>query len=303
VDAERRLLDNSVKLYTQYLDLTQFRVQYGTASDADVALAESQLESTRAQWIGAGVQRAQYEHAIAVLTGKPPAELAISERTKTAPPPPPIPVGVPSQLLQRRPDIATAERQVATANEEIGVAKAAYYPNLTLSAVAGLESSSITQWISWPSRFWSLGPQLAGTILDFGKRRGTVQESEAAYDAAVANYRQIVLTSFQQVEDNLAALRILEEQAAAQNRAVKAAQTSLDVTTDQYRNGVADYLQVITSQTTLLTDQVTAIGILTNRMTANVLLVEALGGGWGASELPSASQLAHGSSATPQQPH
>jgi NodT family efflux transporter outer membrane factor (OMF) lipoprotein len=293
LDSRKRLLEASVKLYTDYVDLTKFRFQNGVASEGDVALAQTQLESTRAQLIDVGVQRSQFEHAIAILTGKPPAELTIPEGPWTTPPPP-VPVGIPSQLLQRRPDIAMAERQVAAANEQIGVAKAAYFPNLTLAATGGLESSSLAQWFTWPGRFWSLGPQLAQTILDFGKRRGTLQRSEAAYDAAVAAYRQTVLTAFQQVEDNLAALRILEEESATEDKAVKAAAQSLEITTEQYRNGTADYLQVITAQTALLSAQAASIGILTNRMVANVLLVEALGGGWDASELPSPQQLRSG---------
>ena len=202
----------------------------------------------------------QYEHAIAVLTGKPPAELMVPQAPWTTSPPP-VPAGVPSGLLERRPDIAAAERHLAAANEQIGVAKAAYYPTLTLSGSAGLESSSIARWFSWPSRFWALGPQLAETLLDFGRRRGTVQETEEAYDAAVANYRQTVLTAFEQVENNLAALRILEEQAGAEERAVNAARASLDVTTDQFRFGVSDYLQVLTAQTALLSNQLAAAGI------------------------------------------
>jgi NodT family efflux transporter outer membrane factor (OMF) lipoprotein len=294
LDYEEKLLQDSVKLYAEYVDLVKFQFQHGTASDADIAAAQAELESTDAQLIGLGVQRAQYEHAIAILTGKPPAEVTIAQTPWTTPPPP-VPVGLPSELLERRPDIAAAERQVAAANEEIGIAKAAYYPTLTLSGAAGFESSVIGQLLTWPAHFWSLGPQLAETLLDFGKRRGTLQENQAAYDAAVANYRQTVLASFQQVEDNLAALRILEQQAAAEDRAIKAAQTSLDVTTDLFKQGVDDYLQVLTAQTTLLTDQVTAAGILTSRMLASVMLVEALGGGWNASQLPSSEQLRSGS--------
>jgi NodT family efflux transporter outer membrane factor (OMF) lipoprotein len=294
LDAEKKLLEGSVKSYAEYLDLTKFQFQHGTASNADIALAQAQLESANAQLIGLGVQRAQYEHAIAILIGKPPAELTIPQLAWTTPPPP-VPVGLPSQLLERRPDIATAERQVAAANEEIGIAKAAYYPTLTLGASGGFESSIIGQLLTWPAHFWSLGPQLAETILDFGKRRGTLQESQAAYDAAVANYRQTVLAAFQQVEDNLAALRILEEQAGAEDRAVSAAKLSLDVTTDQFKYGVNDYLEVLTAQATLLNDQVTATGILTSRMLASVMLVEALGGGWDASQLPSSEQLHSGS--------
>jgi NodT family efflux transporter outer membrane factor (OMF) lipoprotein len=290
LDARKKLLEESVKLFEQFLDLTKFRFQGGVASDADVALAETQLETTRAQLIDVGVQRAQFEHAIAVLTGKPPAELTIPEAPWTTPPPS-VPVGLPSQLLERRPDIAAAERQVAAANEQIGVAKAAYYPVLTLTGSTGLQSSSLADLFTWPSRFWSLGSQLAGTLLDFGKRRGTVLETEAAYDAAVAAYRQTVLTAFQQVEDNLSALRILEQESGAIDAAINAAARSLDITTTQYRGGTADYLQVLTSQTTLLTNQESAIGVLTSRMVASALLVEALGGGWDASQLPSPKDL------------
>jgi NodT family efflux transporter outer membrane factor (OMF) lipoprotein len=290
LDSRKRLLEASVKLYTDYVDLTKFRLQKGVASQGDVALAQTQLESTRAQLIDVGVGRSQFEHAIAILTGKPPAELTIPEAPWTTPPPA-VPLGLPSQLLERRPDIAMAERQVAAANEQIGVAKAAYYPNLALAASGGFEGSSLAHWFTWPARFWSLGPQLAETVLDFGKRRGTLQETEAAYDAALAGYRQTVLTAFQQVEDNLASLRILEEEAGADDKAVQAAAQSLEITTEQYRNGTADYLQVITAQTALLSAQASSISILTNRMVANVSLVEALGGGWDASQLPSPQQL------------
>ena len=290
LDSQQKLLQDSVNLYTQYLNLTEFQLRQGTASGATVALARTQLESTRAQLIGVGVQRAQYEHAIAILIGKPPAELTLPHVPSVAPPPG-VPVGIPSQLLERRPDISAAERQVAAANEQIGIAKAAYFPAFTLTGSGGLESSTLAQWLTWPSRFWALGPQFAETILDFGRRRGTVRETEAAYDAAVANYRQTVLNAFQQVEDNLAASRILEQQAAAEHRAVEAAQTSLNVTTDQYKQGLVDYLQVITAQTALLGDQVAEIGVLTNRALASVMLVEALGGGWSASDLPTPGQL------------
>lgn len=290
LDARKKILDDSTKLFEQFLDLTNFRFQNGVASEADVALAQTQLETTRAQAIDVGVQRAEFEHAIAILIGKPPAELSIPELAWNTPPPA-VPVGVPSQLLERRPDIAAAEREVAAANERIGVAKAAYYPTLSLTGSAGLESSMISTLLSWPSRFWSLGPQLTETILDFGSRRGALQETEATYDATVATYRQTVLTAFQQVEDGLSSLRILEQESGAQSQAVEAAQHSLDVSTDQYKNGVADYLQVITAQTTLLTNQVTLVGILTNRMVASVSLIEALGGGWDASQLSSYEEL------------
>jgi NodT family efflux transporter outer membrane factor (OMF) lipoprotein len=237
------------------------------------------------------VARAQYEHAIAVLTGKPPAELSVTRRPiKIAPPP--VPVGLPSTLLERRPDIAASERQMAAANEQIGIAKAAYYPTLTLSGSAGVESPRFLRWINWPSRFWSVGPQAAETLFDAGRRRATLNQSVAAFDATVANYRQTVLTAFQQVEDNLAALRVLENEAQAEDEAVKAAQNSLDISTYQYKAGTVNYLTVITEQAILLQDQVQAVSILTRRMSASVLLIEALGGGWNASTLPSVHEVA-----------
>jgi NodT family efflux transporter outer membrane factor (OMF) lipoprotein len=238
-----------------------------------------------------GVARAQYEHAIAVLAGKPPAELSITHRPIKITPPA-VPVGVPSTLLERRPDIAASERQMASANEQIGIAKAAYYPTLTISGSAGVESSQFLKWISWPSRFWSVGPQLAETVFDAGRRRATLNQSLAAFDATVATYRQTVLTAFQQVEDNLAALRVLENEAQAEEEAVKAAQNSLDISTYQYKAGTANYLTVITEQAILLADQVQAVSILTRRMSASVLLIEALGGGWNASTLPTVQEVA-----------
>jgi NodT family efflux transporter outer membrane factor (OMF) lipoprotein len=290
-DGEKELLETTVKSYQDYLKLTQDRFNSGVASGSDVAQAQTQLETARAQLIEYGVARAQYEHAIAVLTGKPPADLSISYGSiKIAPPP--VPVGLPSTLLERRPDIAAAERQMAQANEQIGIAKAAFYPTLTISGAAGVESSQFLKWISWPSRFWSVGPQLAETVFDAGRRRAALNQSLAAYDAAVANYRQTVLTAFQQVEDNLAALRVLENEAQAEERAVKAAQNSLDISTYQYKAGTVNYLTVITEQAILLQDQVQAVSILTRRVSASVLLVEALGGGWDASTLPTVHEVA-----------
>jgi len=251
------------------------------------------LSTARAQLIDYGVARAQFEHAIAVLTGKPPADLSISYSPIKITPPP-VPVGVPSALLERRPDIAAAERQMAEANEQIGIAQAAYYPTLSLSASAGVESTRFLRWINWPSRFWSVGPQLAETIYDAGRRRATVNQSLAAYDATVANYRQTVLTAFQQVEDNLAALRVLEDEAQAESEAVKAAQNSLDISTYQYKAGTVNYLTVITEQAILLQDQVQAVNILTRRMSASVLLIEALGGGWNTSKLPTVAEVKSG---------
>jgi NodT family efflux transporter outer membrane factor (OMF) lipoprotein len=292
-DGEKELLETTVKSYQDYLKLTQDRFNSGVASGSDVALAQTQLETARAQLIEYDVARAQYEHAIAVLAGKPPAELSISYRSIKITPPP-VPVGLPSTLLERRPDIAASERQMAQANEQIGIAKAAYYPTLTISGSAGVESSRFLRWISWPSRFWSVGPQLAETLYDAGRRRATLNQSAAAYDATVANYRQTVLTAFQQVEDNLAALRVLEKEAQAEDDAVKAAQNALDISTYQYKAGTVNYLAVITEQAILLQDEVQAVSILTRRMSASVLLIEALGGGWDASRLPTVQDVEHG---------
>jgi NodT family efflux transporter outer membrane factor (OMF) lipoprotein len=208
-------------------------------------------------------------------------------------PPPAWLIDIPSALLERRPDVAASERQVAAANEQIGIAKAAFYPSLIFSASAGLQSTAIGDLLTWPSRFWSVGPQLAATLFDAGKRRAQVKLTEAAYDATVANYRQTVLTAFQQVEDNLAQLRILSEEAGITDRAVKAAQRSLEISTIQYRGGLTNYLQVIISQTSTLQNQRTAVDILTRRMVASVSLIQGLGGGWVASQLPSSQDLLH----------
>jgi len=290
LDASRQLLDATVKSYEQYVQLTQDRYDGGVASKGDVALAQTQLETARAQLVDLGVQRAQFEHAIAVLTGKPPSDLSIPPATSQAPPPVSA-IGIPSALLERRPDIAAAERQVAAANEQIGIAKAAFYPSLTFSASAGSQTTSILDLLTWPSRFWSVGPQLAETLFDANKRRAQVNVAQAVYDATVANYRQTVLTAFQQVEDSLAVLRILSEEAEITDRAVRAAQQSLDISTIQYRGGLANYLQVITAQTSLLQNQRTAVDVLTRRMAASVSLIQALGGGWDASQLPSTQDL------------
>jgi NodT family efflux transporter outer membrane factor (OMF) lipoprotein len=284
-DTEAELLTRTEASYKEYLTLTQNRFSAGIASDLDVAQAETQLYFVQSQLMDLGVERAALEHGIAILTGKAPAELTIPPVTLTAAPPP-VPLGVPSELLERRPDIAGAERQVAAANEQIGIAMAAFYPNLSLTGSAGVESSSLAKWFTWPSRFWSVGPQLAQTLFDAGRRRGVVAEQRAAYDATVAGYRETVLTAMQQVEDNLAALRILAEEADKVQQTVQAARRALDISSAQYRSGTAGYLTVITSQATLLSADVTAVTLLTRRLTASVLLIEALGGGWNASQLP-----------------
>jgi NodT family efflux transporter outer membrane factor (OMF) lipoprotein len=292
-DGEKALLENTVKSYQDYLQLTKDRFNSGVASGADVAQAQAQLDGARTELIDLDVARAQYEHAIAILVGKPPAEVTLS-RSPINNPPPDIPAGLPSTLLERRPDIAAAERQMAIANEEIGIAKASYYPTVTLGGGLGLESGSIAKWFTWPSRIWSVGPQLTETLFDAGRRRAQNDQAVAAYDATVANYRQTVLTGFQQVEDNLSSLRILADEANAQASAVKSAQDSLDISTYQYKAGTTSYLQVITAQTTALQAQVSAVNILTRRMVASVLLVEALGGGWDATQLPTVQAMGGG---------
>jgi NodT family efflux transporter outer membrane factor (OMF) lipoprotein len=285
LDAEEQLLNSTVTQYEQALALIQSRYAGGIASDVEVQQAETQLETTRAQAIDVGVARAQYEHAAAVLVGKPPAEFSLAPLPLTMPPPE-IPVGLPSQLLERRPDIAAAERRMAAANAQIGVAKAAYYPNISLGAAGGFESSAITTLISGPSALWSVGGSALFTVFDVGRRRAASDQAIAGYDQTVANYRQTVLTGFQQVEDNLAALRILEREAQVQDKAVTAAQKYLELSITRYKGGVTSYLEVTTAQTAALSDELTAVNILGRRMVDAVILVEALGGGWNSSEIP-----------------
>jgi NodT family efflux transporter outer membrane factor (OMF) lipoprotein len=254
-------------------------------SEQDVSQAKTQLNTAMAQETDLGVARAQYEHAIATLIGRAPAEFSLAVAPFNATPPQ-VPVAVPSKLLERRPDIAAAERQVAAANAQIGVAKAAYYPNLSLSAVFGLQSTDIANWFSWPNRFWSVGPTLAQTLLDFGARRGAVEQTKAQYDADVANYRQTVLNGFQAVEDNLAALRILAQEVGQQREAVASSQTYLNLALTRFKTGIDSYLNVITAQNTLLTNQVSVLQTQLRQMTASVNLIMGLGGGWDVSKLP-----------------
>lgn len=285
-DAQIELLERTVAAYRKSVEVTKNRYAAGVASQGEVVQAEAQLKTTQALRIDVGVQRAQTEHAIALLLGKAPLDVSLSA-TPHVTPPPPIPMGVPSELLERRPDIASAERSVAAANAEIGIAEAAFFPTLTLSASGGFESTDITQWLTWPMRFWSAGAGLSQTLYDGGLRRAQTDFARAAYEAKVATYRQTVLAAFQMVEDNLAALRILEQEAQVQAEAVTAAQRSVTFTTNQYKAGIVTYLNVITTQTIALTNEITAVQILGRRMTAAVLLIEALGGGWNAGELPS----------------
>jgi NodT family efflux transporter outer membrane factor (OMF) lipoprotein len=289
-DALKQLLDSTVVAYQESLRLTQALYDTGIDSDEAVAQAETQLETTQAQSTNLGIARAQYEHAIALLVGQPASTFSIPVKPLQARPPA-IPFGVPSQLLERRPDISANERLMAQANAQIGIAKAAYFPTLTLSGTAGFESDSIASWLTWPARFWSAGPALAETLFDAGLRRATVQQYQAAFDQTVANYRQTVLTAFQQVEDNLAALRILSQEIQQQDAAVKSAQRNLNVATDRYKLGIDPYLNVITAQTTLLSNQQTAVNLRMQQMTASVQLIEALGGGWNVNQLPSPQEL------------
>ena len=290
LDAEKRLLDTTIQAYQEQLELTRVRFQTGIVSDEDVAQAETQLNTTQAQATDLGIARAQFEHAIAVLTGQPASTFALPNAPLAAQPPA-VPVGLPSQLLERRPDIAAAERRVAEANAEIGVTKAAFYPSLTLGATGGFESTSIASWFTWPARFFSLGPTLTQTLFDKGRRKAATEVAFAQYDATVASYRQTVLTSFQEVEDNLAALRILSRELEEQNDAVASAQRALSVSTERYKSGIDSYLNVITAQTALLNNQRTAVNLQMQEMTASVELVKALGGGWNAAELPTRKQL------------
>ncbi len=285
LDAEEKLLQDTVVQYEAALQLNEDRYQGGLASEVEVQQARTQLETTRAQAIDVGVARAQYEHAVAVLVGKPPAEFTLPPLPLTAPPPA-IPPGVPSELLERRPDIAAAERAMASANAQIGVAKAAYYPLVNLTASGGFESGTITTLIQGPSALWSVGGSALVTLFDVGRRRAVTDQAIQGYDYAVASYRQTVLTGFQQVEDNLSALQILEHEATVQNAAVQASQSSLDLSNTRYTGGVTSYLEVTVAQSMALSDEVTAVNILGRRLANTVLLIQALGGGWDRSEMP-----------------
>ncbi len=281
-DAQEKLLDETIKAYTRALQLTQDRYEGGAAPKSDVTQARTQLDTARVQRTDVEVQRAQYEHAIAMLTGKPPSELSVppSPVTERAPAIPDIPGVVPSQLLERRPDIAGEERRMAAANEQIGIARAAYYPVLGLGALGGFNAGSLLGWFTWPSRVWAVGPTLSETLYDAGRRRANSNIAIANYDAAVANYRQTALTAFQQVEDNLAALRVLEVESQQQRQATASAQESLSLFQIRYEGGVDTYLQVVTWQTAALQNERADIDLMRRRLDASVLLIKALGGGW-----------------------
>ena len=292
IDREQQLLDDTIAAYKEAVELTQNRYKGGIATDADVAQAQTQLRTTQAQAIDLGVQRAQLEHAIAILIGQTPSTFSLPVAPLVAVPAV-APVGVPSTLLERRPDIAAAERQMVDLNAQIGVATAAYFPNLILSVTGGLEATNFSDWLLAPARFWSLGPTLAGTLLDFGGRAAKKAEAQANYDEGIAQYRQTVLTAFGQVEDNIAALRVLEQEAQAQDDAVSAAQRSLAIVSNRYKNGAITYLDVVVAQTTALTNEREAVSIARRRMAASVALIKALGGGWDATSLPTDEQLTH----------
>jgi NodT family efflux transporter outer membrane factor (OMF) lipoprotein len=279
LDAQQLLLEDTIAAYEKSLKLVQNQYAAGIVAKADVVQATTQIRTTRAQAIDLGVQRATLEHAIALLVGKPPSALSIPRSPLTTAVPP-IPAAVPSTLLERRPDIAAAERRMAQANAQIGVAKAAFFPALTLSASGGYQSATMADWLTLPSRYWSLPVSIVQTLFDGGLRRAQTAQAIAAYDANVASYRQTVLTGFQQVEDNLAALRILEEEAEVQGEAVKLAEQSLALALNQYRAGTVNYLNVVVAQATALASQTSAVSILGRRMSASVQLITALGGSW-----------------------
>jgi NodT family efflux transporter outer membrane factor (OMF) lipoprotein len=279
IDRDRQLLDAAVESFDKALELTRNRFEGGIASQADVAQAETVLETTRAQAVDVAAGRAAVEHAIAVLIGKPASTFSIAPKPMSDAPPS-VPSGVPSELLERRPDIAAAERRVAAANAQLGVATAAFYPRLILSGTAGFESSPLGSLLTGTSSFWSIGPALLVNVFDAGRRRAVADQARAEQDLATAVYRQAVLVAFREVEDQLASLRILDEEAALQRRAVAAAERSLMQATNRYRGGLASYLEVTSAQNAALVNQRTAVGILTRRMNASVLLMKGLGGGW-----------------------
>ncbi|HXQ53991.1 MAG TPA: efflux transporter outer membrane subunit [Stellaceae bacterium] len=284
-DEQARVLEATVTAYQQTLDITRNQFQAGFAAETDVVTAQTQLQNAQQQLIGLGVQRAIFEHAIAVLTGKPPAELTIA-RTNLAGTVPVIPAGVPSELLERRPDIAAAERAMQAANAQIGVAEAAYYPDITLSASLGFASTALGNLLAASNAAWAIGAQASETIFDAGLRGAQVAAARAAYDATVANYRETVLAAFQQVEDQLASLRILEQQADAQHLALESARRSVQLTLNQYQAGTVSYTNVVVAQTTALAAEQTALTIEQSRLVASSTLVQALGGGWDRTQLP-----------------
>jgi NodT family efflux transporter outer membrane factor (OMF) lipoprotein len=284
-DAQEKLLNDTVKDYEDAYRITSNRFTGGVAPQSDVDQARTQLEAARVEASDVTLLRAQYEHAIAVLLGQPPATFTLAATPLHARPPS-IPVGLPSELLERRPDIAAAERRVAEANDRVGIARAAYFPTLSLNAAAGYESTALTSLLSRSSFLWAVGPTLSQTLFDAGRRRSVSEQANAAYDETVANYRQTSLTAFQQVEDNLAALRVLNQEAAHQRQATQSAQRAQQIFNNRYVGGIDTYLQVVTAQTTALTNERNDIDIMRRQMDASVLLIKALGGGWNVANLP-----------------
>jgi NodT family efflux transporter outer membrane factor (OMF) lipoprotein len=289
-DALQKILNETVEVDKKALEVVRAAYDTGVGDQISVVEAQTTLESAQSAAINLGIARAQYEHAMAMLIGKQAStfNLPVVPRTSA---PPAIPLGLPSQLLERRPDIAAAERNMAAANAKIGVAVAAFYPALTLSATGGVESSAIKNLLEWPSRFWSVGPSISETVYDGGLRRATVNQYKATYNADLAAYRQTVLTAFQQVEDSLAAVRILSQQIRRQQEAVDSSQTFLRLELGRYETGIDPYIDVTIAQTTLLANQQSLATLKIQQMTASVQLIEALGGGWDRSQLPTPSQV------------
>jgi len=292
-DVLAKVLDDAVLSDQQTFDLTQTLYRAGLTTDEAASAAEAQLRAVQAQRENVRITRAEYEHAMAMLLGKAPADFSLSVTTDALVPPE-IPVTVPAELLKRRPDIAAAERTLASANAQIGIATSAYFPNIVLSGTAGFTGLSAADWFTWPSRIWAVGPAITQTLFDAGLRRATTQQYRSQYEAAVASYRQTTLIAFQQVEDSLVASRVLRGELDQQNRAVAAAQRAFDEATVRYRAGLDPYLNVIQAQQTLLSYQDNAVQIRSQQMTAAVQLIQALGGGWSAQQLPSARAVAQG---------
>jgi NodT family efflux transporter outer membrane factor (OMF) lipoprotein len=286
LDAQKQLFDSNVAAFQKAVDLTEERFRGGVASREDVDLADTQLEQTRAQDIDITSTRDQFEHAVAVLIGQPASSFRLDPAQLPAIPPVPPP-GIPSDLLERRPDISSAERRVAAANEQVGIARAAFFPTITLGLAAGFESGQFPNWLTGPSAIWAIGASAAETVFDAGRRRAVSDQALATYDEMIADYQQTVLASFQQVEDSLSDLRVLEEEAKTQDAAVAAANRSVEQSTNRYKGGLDTYLTVITAQNAALENERTAVSLRTRRLTSTVLLVKALGGGWDVSKLPS----------------
>lgn len=287
-DAQAALLKQTVDDYRRARDLVQVRVSGGIASQSDLAEADTQLQVAQAQWVDLGESRAHYEHAIATLIGVPPSEVSLPASLSSMALPV-LPVGVPSTLLQRRPDVASAERRVAASNADVGEATSAFFPDLMLSASGGFEASNFAQWASLPSRFWAIGPALVGTIFDGGRRKQQLKSAQAKEDAAAADYRQTVLTAFQDVEDNLASLRVLSDESSIQRRAVDAAQQAEVLAMTRYKAGATDYLQVVTTQSTSLTQRRAYADLTRRQLESSIRLIKGLGGGWQNGDIPVAA--------------